>query len=444
LSTGLGPDWCNPNITQYSYQLPGAGTPNDIVTASQGNAYIGTNGNSSGDTFGHVSVNYATASPTISYLGVRKPGYKTNEFAGDSNHAYLATTKGLVILNMSDLSDTNNTVILSQGVDSIFVAGSTGYMTAGSTFYVVNLSSITNPTISGQVGIAGTGMRIIVSGSTAYVATNDTNNQLQLINISNSSSPSIIRSISAGNSLAGQDVAINPSATRAYLITQYSSGKKNLFIIDPSNGNVISSYSTNGMNPNNVALASNNRVLIAGSGGDTYQVVDISTETDPSLCGHLATSYPFYGVAALQETNQNFYAYAITGDTDQFKVIQGGSGTSGFSTTGTFTSSIFDAGFNTAYNMYQMTYSTPLHTTLGLQLAVANPVGGSCNNSVYQFIGPDYTASSSYTASTSAIPLTTVGSYQNPGRCFRYKLNMSTTDITQTPVFYDITVNYSP
>ena len=78
---------------------------------------------------------------------------------------------------------------------------------------------------------------------------------------------------------------------------------------------------------------------------------------------------------------------------------------------------------------------------------MANLVSGACPTSGYTFLGPDSTSNTYFTSASGAsvpFPVGSQGSYSNPGQCFRYKVFLSTTDGTSTPVLKDFTINYSP
>jgi hypothetical protein len=153
-------------------------------------------------------------------------------------------------------------------------------------------------------------------------------------------------------------------------------------------------------------------------------------------------------VAGVLEADGDAYAYIVTGDSqNEFKIIEGGPG-GRYASEGIFESITFDAGRNVAFNRFVANVDKPLGTDIKLQIAVAESNGGSCNGAVFRYIGPDGTPNSYYTSSDSTIegtvpPIDSQG-YKNPGRCFRYKVFLSTTDQTRTPTFYDLSVNYSP
>jgi hypothetical protein len=83
-------------------------------------------------------------------------------------------------------------------------------------------------------------------------------------------------------------------------------------------------------------------------------------------------------------------------------------------------------------------------TSAQYQVAIADPVDGSCTNANYVFIGPDGTSSTKF-ATSSALPLNNDGvGYENPGRCLKYRAYLSTTDYYVTPTLTDILFNFSP
>jgi hypothetical protein len=215
-----------------------------------------------------------------------------------------------------------------------------------------------------------------------------------------------------------------------------------MFIIntDPASGtykNILGSYDTSGMDPHGITVVTNNKAIIAGSGGIEYQVVDIANDTITNCSGSLGDlNVNVYGIASVVENDGDAYSYIITSDSgSEFKIIEGGpSGKVGKS--GVFESAIFDPGYQTAFNRLSYDSSTPSGTTLKFQVAIADQVSGSCAGSSYVYRDVD---------PSGAIPLDDDGvGYENPGRCFRYKILFDSTSAGTTPVVYSVTVNLSP
>lgn len=102
-------------------------------------------------------------------------------------------------------------------------------------------------------------------------------------------------------------------------------------------------------------------------------------------------------------------------------------------TPGTLTSSTFDTGTaSTTYTTitWQPT-SQAQYTNIKFQIATNN------DNATWNFIGPDGTASTYYTISGS-----TIGPVHNENRYIRYKVYLSTSNTSRTPVLTSLNINY--
>jgi hypothetical protein len=459
---GGGGDWCNPTLLLTTVDLSRQGVPT-AISAYQGSIVTGTGGNASGPTFVKTSVT-GNSPPSTTVLG-QFNNSKANSVFTENNHGYIATTNNgeeIQILDLTQYSDppTNSTFVktgyfnapgVTQG-NSIFVVGTVGYMTAADKFYTFDLSSYSGSRtqLNGTaVTLAGNGVKTVVVGNYAYIVTDSTTTQLQIINVSNPASPSIVASSSVNNH-AGVDISVNSTGTRAYLITTYvSSILPDFFIINTTTKSgslptIGSGFNTNVMNPKGTSVATGNRVLVVGTGGTKqYQVVNISNENSPFLCGSLAITNGAYGVSSVLQNDGYAYSYLATGDANaELKIILGGAGGQ-FSYTGTFTSAPIDPGSSVTYNYFTPTFTQPNQTSLTFQIAVASAVNGSCTNANYEFVGPSGT-SASYFTGPGPIPLGTSGNYTNPARCLEYKAYFSTNDTTSSPTLEDVSINYTP
>ena len=241
---------------------------------------------------------------------------------------------------------------------------------------------------------------------------------------------------------------MNQTGTRAYLATSADPSRNELFIIDISSKSgsrpTIGSYNASGMDPRNLSIVPGNKAILVGTGGEEYQVIDISSEASPVRCGGMQVNSGVNDVVGILEADGDAYSYILTRDAIlEFKIIEGGPGGQ-FATSGTFTSSPFDAGVTVAYNRLIPNFIQPVSTTIQFQVAVADAVSGTCTNSSYYFVGPDGT-SNTYFTFQGAIPLITNGQgYVNPGQCIKYKAYFSTSDYVSSPILNDVSVNYSP
>ncbi|OGK55763.1 hypothetical protein A3J15_03775 [Candidatus Roizmanbacteria bacterium RIFCSPLOWO2_02_FULL_38_10] len=457
--------WCQPNLSITALDLPKSGVAN-AITSIEGRAFAGTGDNASGVSF--ANVNLTNTNPPIATILGTFDGYKTNAVFGEQNYAFLATDnngKEIDIVNLTTTPYTEAGYFDAPGNGNgkgVFVMGNIGYMTTGNKLYNFDLSSKfgNRPMIDINgvyVSMFGTAEKIYVIGNYVYVAVGS-NAMLELV-IVDASNPNDLRVVGWAdvNGESGKEVYVNTTGTRAYLATGGSSSKPEFFIINTdaktSTRAVIGSYEANGMSPRGVTVVTGNKAILVGTAGEEYQVIDITDETHPTHCGGLELNTGINGVSSVLEVDGDAYSYLVTGDpTAEFKIIEGGPGGQ-YASSGEFESSTFDPGTQTTYfNRLTSTISRPAQTDIKLQIAVADgdPVSGNCSGVTFSFVGPDKTSGSFFTTTDNAtivgaIPADDDGSgFENPGRCLRYKAFLSSGDPSQTPVLYDVTVNYSP
>lgn len=477
---GLG-DWCSPELSFTDLDLPKSGVAN-ALSAIQGQAAAGTGENASGVSYANVKITdpaYPTA--PVATIDGTFDGYKTNSVFTEQDYAYLGTdnnAKEVVIIDLTEKEENNkyeedgyfNAPGNGNG-DSVYTSGSVGYMTSGDKFYTFNLSDHTGsrPRLNSVDGLAlaGTGLKITVVGSNAYVVTSGTTNQIQIINVTDPADPVITDNISVPGQ-GGRDVFVNVPQNRAYLVTAVDPGlnKPEFFLIDLANNSVKGSYDTHShgdMNPKGVVAVSGGHAILVGTGGQEYQVLRLQSEGTPTWCGGLDVNSGINGVATVYTTAERAYSYIITGDaSSEFKIIEGGPGAGGggggsgnYVPTGTFVSAPYGPiDPEVAFNGFVANVEQPTANEVQIQVAVADSVSGACANAQYTFVGKDtngtgtgnyFSTSLPGVASISgAIPFGTYApSYENPGKCFKYKVVLNTTDSTLTPVFNDITINHA-
>lgn len=463
LGAGGHGDWCAPNLSITALDLPRQGVA-DAITAIEGKAFIGTGENSSGVSFANVSI--SNANPPVANIAGTFDGYKTNGVFGESNYAYIATdtsSKEIVIIDLTHKDSENKYSEVgyfnapgSENARGIYVSSNVGYMISDNYLYNFDLNSKVGPRLKldlDGVRLAGEGTRVVVVGNYAYVTVREAHQEMQIIDVSNSSNLRVVGQADT-NTGDARDIFVNSTGTRAYVVAPKSDSKKEFFIINIStktgNSPIIGSYEANGMDPKALTVVPGNKAIIVGSGGEEYQVINISNESSPVRCGGLemnARDIKVNGISSVVEADGDAYSYIMTADSDaEFKIIEGGPGGQ-YASSGTFISGPFDAGYQTAFNRFDVSINRPNVSDVQFQVAVAPMVGGSCSDSVFNFVGPDATSSTFFTTdATSGIQAFSfaVPPALNPGRCFKYKAFLSTIDSLSTPIFYDMTGNYSP
>ncbi len=479
-ATGGYGDWCQPSLTISALDLPKSGVAN-AISAIEGHIVAGTGENASGVSFANVLISdppYPT-NPTASVSGTFD-GYKTNDVFTESSYAYIATDNNAKEIVILDVTQTNaNGKYLEVGYfnmpgngngNAIVTAGNVGYMLdGGSKMYTVDLAVKTGsrPSLDADgVTLAGGGKKLAVVGTRAFVAVDAINAQLTIVDISNPSNLVISRQIGLPAQEA-RAVYVNTSGTRAYVVTEQSPTQRELFIVNTDTnsaafGTVLGSYDTNGMDPRGVVVVSGPRAIVVGRNAEEYQVVDITNEVSSPLprCGGLNVDTGIQGIATVFTGAERAYSYIVTGDaTTELKIIEGGPGGSGstYRLSGTFESRIFDStvvatgSSEAAWNRISGNITTPSSgTVLTVQVAAADPLGGSCTGVSYAYVGPDGTSNTRYTSDggttiAGIIPFSDDGTgFENPARCFRYRAALSTDDQTLTPILYDVSVSLSP
>ncbi len=489
--------WCDPTLSSATIDLPA--TPK-AVWAEPGHAYVASGTSQQASTVSFTRVDIADTDPPSGTIHGSFNGYIANDVWADTNYGFVATThdsKEVVIIDLNSYADPVNkkyaevgyfnTPSSSTNAQSLFVLQDRGYVTTNNYLYVFNLSSKSGSRaqIGSRINFANSGDTAgeiygVEIGTSKYIFVGiegSTVEELKIINVTNHSGGSsqwgVVGSINiepnnCSSLESGKSVYIKPDGTRAYLGSSNDASFKEFFVLDTSNksspslvGGIASNppctngggYDSGGMDPEQsvvVSLAENRAILVGidaagGADSEEYQVLDMSNEGSPSKCGGLQINQGVYGVAAVKEGDGDAYAYLITGDSsNDLKIVQGGPD-GAYNEEGTYESAIFDPGYSATFNRFTATATVPAQTSLQLQIAVADPVAGSCSNSTYDYVGPDGTANTYYTPDEDTIIINNDGAtYENPAQCFRYKAYFTSLNPNATAVLSDITVNYSP
>lgn len=227
----LGPgsygNWCGPSLS-YPLDLPKSGVAN-AISATEGIAYAGTGDNASGASFAKVNIGNNPPNPSIEASFEPTPPIKTNGVFGETNYAYLATdtnSKEVVIIDLNNIVGGRYQEVGffdapgNGSAESVFVSNDIGYMTdAANKLYAFDLRpasggrSGSRPQLGPEVLLAGIGREVFINGNYAYVAIDSTIKQLQIINVVDPSSMSVVGQASVGNVSALDFDGTNDKAT---------------------------------------------------------------------------------------------------------------------------------------------------------------------------------------------------------------------------------------
>jgi type II secretory pathway pseudopilin PulG len=455
----LGPgsalgDWCAPSLGINSLDLPKNGVANGI-SAIEGQAVVGTGDNASGVAFAKVNISNPAqpASPAATLGPTYTNSIKTNGvFSDNSRYGYIATDsngqQGVILDNAGGNYSAVGFLNAGSGSvkgNSIFVLGNIAYLAASGKLYAFDVTTKTGTKSPlGSVNLSGNGKKVIVIGTYAYVATDATTNHLQIINVQNPASMTVVSSKSMGNSRAGVDLAMDSGATTVYFVTANGAGNE-FFIVDVTAKNnpivLPGQLDTGTMNPTGIAYIPGGRAIVVGNGGEQYKVLR-TTNNAPVRCGGITNpngASAINAVAFVSEADGDVFSYILTNNSSkEFQVIAGGPGGSNlYAATGTFESKTFNAGYDVAFNRFSVTTTTSANTSISFKLAIKHGVSGSCT-------GVTFSPSDFNAFPPGPLPFTTIGTgYYNPGQCLRYQAILSTSDSNETPVLNDITFNYS-
>lgn len=469
-------DWCDPSLTLVSVDISGQGVGNDIAaqvgTGTNPNRVVASTGdNASGVPLAYVPVTNTTP-PTAYQDGYfdGTPQYKANGVWVEGDYGFLATdtkAKDVVIVDLTQTDGEGKYLEVGyydapaaggERASAVAVLGSVGYVTVGSVLYTFDLTSSSG----GRSGLAsitltGEASRFQVVGGHVYIAESVGSRAVEIVEVSDGGSTLGLVGWAEISGQNGVEVSINSTASRGYLATAQGM----VYVLNttaPYSGALpspVGSFSTNGMAPEGIAVVTNNRAVVVGNGGSLqYQVIDITDETSLQLCtnggttaGGLSIASGVNGIAAVQEEDGDAYAYILTNEASaEIQVIQGGGGGAGgvFAADGTFETQYFDAGRSSIFNRFDATVAVPVDTTIQFQVAVAETVLGSCEGASYSYVGPDGSGGSWFPATGGTIYLGSGAGYTNPGQCVKVKTYMHTDNQNNTPILYDLTVNYSP
>jgi len=490
LSDSAYADWCKPqDFIVNQVDLPKL---SNAIYSRQGGAYLGSgDGASNSPAFINISITNPAppATPSASVVGTFNGQFTTNAIYSDGTYVYLATTDNpqIKILNLSTNPYTEvGTVTIPGGApaNSVYLSANNNilFATSGNDLYSFNVANKNGPhtTVLSSIRMRAsiwsqpTARQVVAVGNRAYVGTGGSLLGLQTFSFnSDGSNLRFVASALLTFSQQSQGLYVDSQARYAYIVFNNASGisfTRGLVVIDLTRTSwfLITYYSryytynTGGMDPRGVTVPTDNRAIVVGVGGgsnpgtEQYQVVDTSSlaNQNPSLsyCGGYSVPTGIYGVSSLLDSYNVAYSYIITGETgNQFKIIRGGEGGGGYFISGTFESKIFDALYSSGFNRFVANVNSS-NQTVKMQVSVAQPINGGCLDSTYTYVGPNGTQGASPSAYffpnesviEAAIPYGIFDEFANPGRCFRYKVFMETTDAQFTPSFDDIQINYSP
>jgi uncharacterized protein (UPF0333 family) len=150
-------------------------------------------------------------------------------------------------------------------------------------FFVVDVSNINAPTTIGHLD-TGYGLNAIAAiGTYVFGAHDRTSKQLQVIDVSNPSSPRLMASTTLSDNNQ-KTISIFAKGTFVYIGTQTATGKEFQIysVANPLNPQFVGAYEVGG-NVNDIWVFNNRAYLAVGGIGTELIILDVSNPANPSL-----------------------------------------------------------------------------------------------------------------------------------------------------------------
>lgn len=378
--------------------------------------------------------------------------------SGDANDvvvlgdfAYVATdnnSEELVVIDVSDPSDVSEVATYNlPGNDnalSVAISGNTLLLGRGVSsrdeLNVFNVTIPTSPSLIGGMDIPNDVNSIQISGSHAFLATRDGGGEVVSVNISVPALPVIADTLNLTGSDPAQDIWV--SGDFAYVVhDQGSSG--DLAVIDISDPTDMIERDIEPLSGGGNAVWSNGTIVYVGTDVGSAELIRYNC-TDPDNMvyeGAYDVGDWIYGIMGA-----NDHVYAATRRNDgELVIMSEGIGSGGgfglFEGSGTYESSVLDAG--SAANWNTIEWSEDILSCSGSDLTLqVRTASTSIDLASELWQGPDGEDADETDVFTDPIGAL-LHTDHNGDQFFQYRVNLSA-DTSCTPELQDISVTYTP
>ncbi|MBU1202792.1 hypothetical protein KKH39_01985 [Patescibacteria group bacterium] len=427
-------DWSYANTTS-TYDTPGNFDDNDVYEIND-IAYLVTENNSYGSEFYILDVSDISSPTLISSMDI---GAAVKSVFVQDNYAYIATDSNYREFQVIDVSNPSSPFIAdyydmsgnSNALD-VMVDESKAYVVQGDYLYSFDITDPTDIRYLDRISVDDQARELFLSESYVYIATEDDNKELQIMDVTNPANLSAVGQYDLPGSLKGTDV--NVRGSRAFISTQNNGSGAEFFVIDvtnPANPSLLGSYAVD-ETIHSFAIVGPYALVGTNFLDQELVVLDISfPETINEISGFDLNGY----VLGMSANCSVIYA-ATSGNTGEFFIISTDVLDCEYADYGTMDSSTFDTGSNqVTYNWIAWTGTEPSGTDIRFQLATSDNEAGPWN-----FIGPDGSSSSYY---TNSIQEYINYSAHQDDRYIRYRLFLDSDSEWQVPVVEEVFISYS-
>jgi hypothetical protein len=224
------------------------------------------------------------------YTGLRDP--KDVRVVG--NHAYIADFLSPTDFKVIDISNLTSPTLKSSfanpgNITDLDVIGNFAYGADGTNgLRIISVSNPLSPRLTSTFNTSGDAQDVKISGQYAYVA--DGSSGLQIINIANPSSPTFVSNAGINIGIIGLVAAVDIVNNYAYVVSKSgSTGRLQIInITNKSSPRKLGEYSFLGLDGtvNHISVVNNYAYIAAGEEG--LRIVDVSNPSAPFLKGSYA------------------------------------------------------------------------------------------------------------------------------------------------------------
>lgn len=180
--------------------------------------------------------------------------------------------------------------------NSVTVANNKAYLVTnsqtGADFFIFDVTDPTNPVANGSFDLGGSGFKLTVVGSFAYIATANTGRELTILNISNPASPTLAGFYNSPGTAVGRGVSLVGNTAVLTTDNNTSGTGYELYVLNITNPAAPSLIG--GLNlaaaTRDVLISGNFAYIASTSNSTELQVVNISNPATPSIAGSFNTS----------------------------------------------------------------------------------------------------------------------------------------------------------
>jgi Tfp pilus assembly protein PilV len=200
-------------------------------------------------------------------------------------------------------------------------------------FIIVDFSNTTSPSIVGSLSLSGIPNNIFVSGNYAYVSSSNNSQELQIINISNPELPSVEGSFDAAGNSDGRGIYVLDNIAYLGKVSQTGADFFTINISNPSAPTLVGSLDL-AANTNEIYVLGNYAYVASSHNNQELQVISVINPASLSLVGSYdpagnTDAFTVSGQGNFVYLGRGNVLYAINVSTPAIPSLSGSIGTPG-------------------------------------------------------------------------------------------------------------------